>query len=109
MAPRASSTRDLGPLFEVLAAKLAEPAAQLEAFLTVGVLDHAVERDVLRAAHDDLSHVAFPFVGVVSYHWGRHRGSEKMGDHQPPSSRPGRCLYQDGSPTSRREKEKLRW
>ena len=48
--------RDLVPLLEVLAAELDEPAAEPEALLAVGVLDHAIERDVLRAAHHDPSH-----------------------------------------------------
>src|SRR5712691_8037980 len=54
--------RDLGPLFEVLAPKLAEPAAEPEALLTVGVLDHSVEREV-RADHD-LSHVGSPSLAL---------------------------------------------
>ena len=56
--------RDLGPRLEVLAPKLLEPAAVLEALLAVGVLNHSVERDVLKAAHHDLSHLGSPFVGV---------------------------------------------
>src|SRR5206468_11858491 len=48
----------LGPLFEVVAPELAEPAAQAEALLTVRVLDDSVERDV-RADHD-LSHLGSP-------------------------------------------------
>ena len=51
--------RDAGPLFEVLAPKLAEPAAEPEALRTVRVLDDSVERDV--GADHDLSHVGFPF------------------------------------------------
>src|SRR5437762_14272779 len=46
--------RDLVPFFEVLAPELDEPAAALEAFLAVRVLDDSIERDVLRAAHHDL-------------------------------------------------------
>ena len=38
--------RDLGPLQEVLAAILLEPATVLEAFFAVGVLNHPVECDV---------------------------------------------------------------
>src|SRR5947209_1061828 len=52
--------RDLVPLFEVLAPELDEPAAEHEALLTVRVLDHAIERDVLWAAHHDLSHLGSP-------------------------------------------------
>jgi len=48
--------RDLGPLQEVLAAILLEPATVLEAFFAVGVLNHPVECDVLRAAHHGFSH-----------------------------------------------------
>ena len=36
--------RDLGPCLEVLAPELAEPAAEPETFLAVGVLDNSVER-----------------------------------------------------------------
>ena len=82
---------DLGPLFEVLAPDLAEPAAQPEALLTVGVLDHSVERDV--RADDDLSHFGSPFAGVVSYHRCRRRGTGKLGARRPPSSPPGRRPY----------------
>src|SRR6185437_194321 len=49
---------DLGPLFEVLAPELAEPAAELEALLAVRVLDDSVERGV-RSDHD-LSHAGSP-------------------------------------------------
>src|SRR5205823_1105119 len=52
--------RDLVPLFEVLAPELDEPAAEPEALLTVRVLDHSIERDVLRTAHHELSHFRSP-------------------------------------------------
>src|SRR5205823_6758390 len=68
--------RDLGPLCEILAPELAEPAAELEALRTVRVLDHSVKRDVLRAAHDDRSHCSFSFVGVVCY---RYAGAATSG------------------------------
>src|SRR5207244_4468339 len=54
--------QERGPLFEVVAPKLFEPAAQLEALLTVWVLDHAIEGGV-RTDHDR-SHVASPSVGL---------------------------------------------
>src|SRR5262245_18979524 len=56
--------RDLVPLFEVVAPKVDEPAAEPEALLTVWVLDHSVERDVLRAAHHDLSHFGSPSLAL---------------------------------------------
>ena len=40
--------RDLGPLLQVRAAGPGEPAAGREALRAVGILDHPVERDVLR-------------------------------------------------------------
>jgi hypothetical protein len=56
--------RDLVPRCQVLAPELPEPAAQLEALGAIGVLDHSVERHILRAAHDDLSHLRAPLVCV---------------------------------------------
>src|SRR5438270_5628056 len=55
--------RHLVPFFEVLAPELDEPAAALEAFLTVRVLDDSIERHVLRTTHHDLAHREF------SFHW----------------------------------------
>ena len=56
--------RHLGPRFQVLAPELDEPAAQPEALRAVRVLDHSVERHVLRAAHHDLSHLGSPVIGL---------------------------------------------
>jgi hypothetical protein len=56
--------RDLVPRCQILAPELPEPAAELEALLAVRILDHSVERHVLRAAHDDLSHLRAPLVCV---------------------------------------------
>src|SRR5205823_4939630 len=53
---------DLGPLFDVLASVLCEPAAQPEALPAVRVLYDSVERDV-RAYHDP-SHRGSPYVGL---------------------------------------------
>jgi len=62
MPRRVASRRvecDLVPLFEVVASRLDEPAAQTEPLLTVQVLDYAIERDVLWATDDDLCHLEF--------------------------------------------------
>src|SRR6187401_294056 len=48
--------RDLGPLLEVVASELLEPAAEPEALGTVRVLNHSIECDVLRTAHHDRCH-----------------------------------------------------
>jgi len=64
LGPQRLLKLDLGPLFKVLAPKLAEPAAEPEALLTVRVLDDSVERDV-RADHD-LAHFGFSFNLVLS-------------------------------------------
>jgi hypothetical protein len=55
---------DLGPFLEVLAPELTEPAAKVEAFLAVGVLDEPVEGHV--RGDDDLSHCCSLSIGVVT-------------------------------------------
>ena len=65
-------------------------SAELEALRAVGVLDHPVERDVLRPAHHDRSHVGSP--RVVGCHRCRRRGVGELGAALPPISFSARRL-----------------
>src|SRR5262249_24066966 len=55
---------DPGPFFEVLAPKLAEPAADPETLRTVRVLDDPIERDI--RSDNNLSHFGVPLSPVLS-------------------------------------------